>query len=72
MRLNTPIGLVKGQMSPAAQEVFERLIDGSFEINLERLVDAMLDEFYTLPDIADLTEDTENLSSRTGSLSSAR
>lgn len=75
MRLHTPIGVVQSPMSPAARAVFERLVNGTFQVDLEGLADAMLDELHGSRDLSDVCRFKSETTDRTrlpGSASNAR
>lgn len=42
MRFRSPIGVDRGPISPAAQDVLTRIASGTFEVSVERLADAIL------------------------------
>ena len=80
MRFRPPIGVERGPMSPCANDVLRRLINGTFEIHIERIADAILKKIQDdaakkiQDDAAEVasTEGAQNRLSVAESLSNAR
>ena len=61
MYWNPPTGTITGRMSPAARAVLERLVNGTLKIDLDRLVDALLDDSTARPNPTSPETAAENL-----------
>lgn len=71
MRLRPSIGVNRGSISPTADAVLTRLVNGTFEVNLERLADAILDKLQEDADDVASDERVKRMS-MAGSMSSVR
>lgn len=47
MRMNETSSSVPQWISPAARDVFQRMVDGSFTIDIDELASALLERCYT-------------------------